>query len=220
MTKKILILFFILTALHTQAQERKEYDTDHYRERMAYFEQNPIGENKIVFLGNSLTEGGQWDKYFPQAAPVNRGIKGDNTEGMLNRIDMIAETHPAKLFILTGINDISQNVPTKQIVKNYRSIIKRVKKESPKTVIYIQSLLPINNDFGRYKRLIGKEEQVIELNKELKKLASKEKTIFLNINPLYQDEQGKLDAKYTNDGLHLSETAYSIWVNELQQYIP
>lgn len=219
MTKKILIVFFFLTALYTQAQDRKEYDTDHYRERTAYFEQNPIGNNKIVFLGNSLTEGGQWEKYFPQAIPINRGISGDNTEGMLNRINEIAESHPTQLFILAGINDVSQNLPNKQIIKHYRYIIKQVKKESPQTVIYIQSLLPINNDFGRYKRLIGKEKQIIKLNKELKKLASKEKANFLNINPLYIDEKGKLDAQYTNDGLHLTETAYSIWVNELQKYI-
>ena len=208
-----------MIALYTQAQERKEYDTDHYRERIAYFEQNPIGENKIVFLGNSLTEGGQWNKYFPEAAPVNRGISGDNTEGMLNRIDEIAISHPAQLFILAGINDISQNVPNKQIIKHYRYIIQRVKEQSPETAIYIQSLLPINNDFGRYKRLIGKEKQIIKLNKELKKLASKEKIIFVNINPLYMGKQGKLDAQYTNDGLHLTETAYSLWVSELQKYI-
>lgn len=208
-----------MIALFTQAQERKEYDTDHYRERIAYFEQNPIGENKIVFLGNSLTEGGQWEKYFPEAAPVNRGISGDNTEGMLNRIDEIAESHPRFLFILAGINDISQNLPNKQIIKQYRSIIKQVKEESPNTVIYIQSLLPINNNFARYKRLIGKEKQIGKLNKELKKLASKERVSFLNINPLYMDAQGKLDPKYTNDGLHLTETSYNIWVNELQKYI-
>ncbi len=208
-----------MIALYTQAQERKEYDTDHYRERIAYFEQNPIGKNKIVFLGNSLTEGGQWNKYFPEAAPVNRGISGDNTEGMLNRIDEIAISHPAQLFILAGINDISQNVPNKQIIKHYRYIIQRVKEQSPETAIYIQSLLPINNDFGRYKRLIGKEKQIIKLNKELKKLASKEKIIFVNINPLYMGKQGKLDAQYTNDGLHLTETAYSLWISELQKYI-
>lgn len=208
-----------MVALYTQAQERKEYDTDHYRERIAYFGQNPIGENKIVFLGNSLTEGGQWDKYFPEAAPVNRGISGDNTEGILNRIDEIAGSYPAQLFILAGINDISQNIPNKQIIKHYRYIIQRVKDQSPETAIYIQSLLPINNDFRHYKRLIGKEKQIIKLNKELKKLASKEKIIFVNINPLYMDDQGKLDAQHTNDGLHLTETAYSIWVGELQKYI-
>lgn len=208
-----------MIALYTQAQERKEYDTDHYRERIAYFGQNPIGENKIVFLGNSLTEGGQWDKYFPEAAPVNRGISGDNTEGMLNRIDEIAGSYPAQLFILAGINDISQNIPNKQIIKHYRYIIQRVKDQSPETAVYIQSLLPINNDFGRYKRLIGKEKQIVKLNKELKKLASKEKIIFVNINPLYMGKQGKLDAQHTNDGLHLTENAYSIWIGELQKYI-
>lgn len=205
--------------LHTYAQERREYDTDHYRDRIAYFEQNPIGENKVVFLGNSITEAGKWDKYFPEISPVNRGISGDNTEGMINRIDEIAKSHPRQLFILAGINDISQNLSNKQIIEHYRYIIQQIKKESPQTTIYVQSLLPINNDFNRYKRLISKEKQIIKFNKELKKLASKEKINFLNIYPLYIDKKGKLDAQYTNDGLHLTETAYSMWVNKLHEYI-
>lgn len=219
MIKKILLLFFFLTALFTQAQDRKEYDTDHYRKRIAYFEQNPIGERKVVFLGNSLTEGGKWDTYFPQVASVNRGISGDNTEGMLNRVGEIAQSHPLQLFILAGINDISQNVPNKQIVKHYRQIIRRVKTQSPRTAIYVQSVLPINNEFARYKRLTGKEQQVKTLNEELKKMALQEHVTYLDINSAFGNEQGKLDAKYTHDGLHLTPDGYGIWVSQLQEYI-
>lgn len=218
-SKKAILMLFCLSALYTQAQDRKEYDTDHYRKRMVYFEENPIGSNKVVFLGNSLTEGGKWSEYFTEVETVNRGISGDNTEGMLNRIDDIVKSQPKKLFILTGINDISQNRSNKEILENYRNILRLVKKESPNTIIYVESLLPINNEFDRYKRLIGKEKQVLEYNKELKKLAKKEKVNFINVFPIYKDKQGKLDAKYTNDGLHLKPEAYSKWADEIRKHV-
>lgn len=216
------VLFAVLSfcMLSATAQERKEYDTDKYRSRRAYFKENPIKQNiDIIFLGNSLTEGGKWSEYFPQVDIANRGIVGDNTEGILNRIDEIIEAQPSNLFILTGVNDISQNLSNKVIIKNYKEIIKQVKAGSPNTHIYIQSLLPINNDFGRYKRLIGKEKQVIDLNKGLAKMAKKEKLPFINLYPLFLDNSQKLEASYTNDGLHLNADGYKIWVNELNQYI-
>lgn len=218
-SRKAILMLCSLIVLHAQAQDRKEYDTDHYRKRMVYFEENPIGSNKIVFLGNSLTEGGKWNEYFPEVETANRGISGDNTEGMLNRIGSIIKSQPKKLFILTGINDISQNRSNNEILDNYRQILQLVKSESPNTIIYVESLLPINNEFGRYKRLIGKEKQVLSYNKELKKLAKKEKVNFINVFPIYKDKQGKLDAQYTKDGLHLIPEAYNKWANEIRKYV-
>jgi lysophospholipase L1-like esterase len=201
------------------AQEAKEYETPHYKERVAYFAENPIGENKIVFLGNSLTEGGKWDEYFPAYAVVNRGISGDNTEGMLNRIDEIIAARPLAIFILTGINDISQNLTNKQILANYRMILERIKTESPNTVIFVESLTPINNDFQRYKKLIGKEKQVLAFNKSLKKLCKQGKVGFLDIHFLFKGKDGKLREELTRDGLHFNEAGYKIWSKYLNEQV-
>lgn len=200
---------------------KKEYDTDHYRKRFEYFRQNPVVEKgSIIFVGDSMIEGGKWEEYFPEASIANRGIIGDNTEGMSNRMDEVIHAKPSILFLSGGVNDISQDVKTKDIVNNFRSMIRRVKDQSPQTVIYLQSAFPINNSFARYKRLIGKESKILELNKALKKMADQEKIVFINNYPIYLDEDGKtLKAEYTNDGLHLKADAYLLWANNIRQYI-
>ncbi len=201
------------------AQEAKDYETDFYRTRMTYFTENPLKANQVVFLGNSLTQGGKWEQYFPAQDIANRGIIGDNTHGMLARLEEILLAKPTKLFILTGVNDISQDYKTKHIRNNIKTIIREFKEKSPETTIYLQSLLPINNDFNRYKKLIGKEKQILCLNKQLKRLSKTQKVQFINLYPLFLDKNGKLNESYTSDGLHLKEAAYDIWVQAIATYV-
>lgn len=195
----------------------EDYRTETYKKRTAYFSQNPLREEQIVFFGNSITQAGNWESYFPEQRPANRGISGDNTEGMLARIDEVVKAKPAKFFIMAGINDISLSRSNTTIVRNYREIIRAVKKGSPQTRIYIQSLLPINNDFAQYKRLAGKERQVSDLNIRLRALAQSESTRFVHLFPYFTDSAGKLKKKFTDDGLHLTPEAYSLWVEIIRR---
>lgn len=204
------------------AQEvKKEYDTEHYRKRLEVFRQNPITEShSMIFIGDSMIEGGSWNEYFSNSSIVNRGIVGDNTEGMTNRFDEIVHAKPAILFLSGGVNDISQDAKTKTIVANFRYMIRRIKEQSPSTILYLQSALPINNSFARYKRLFGKEQKIIELNKALKKLAQQEKITFIDNYPLYLDADGKtLKAEYTSDGLHLKADFYKFWADNIRKYV-
>lgn len=82
----------------------------------------------------------------------NRGVSGDTTFGVLERLDEVTEGHPSKIFLLIGINDISRNFPDGQILQNYKEIISRIQKESPKTKVYIETILPVNKSFNVYKR--------------------------------------------------------------------
>jgi len=216
----IVILFF--TTVIVSAQEPVPTDSVHpyFKKRMDYFAQNPIGYDKIVFLGNSLTEGGKWNEYFPKSPVVNRGIVGDNTKSILTRLDEIVQYQPRVLFVLAGVNDMSMNMTNEEILDNFRSIIQRIKSESPRTKIYVESALPFNNDFGKFKKLIGKEEQLLDYNKALKKLCKKEKVKFLNIYPKFKDKEGKLKKEITNDGLHLNDAGYVIWVKAIKKYVP
>ena len=215
-------LITLLCVIHFNllfAQDAKSYETEIYKSRTAQFKSEGLPQNSIVFFGNSLTQGGQWDKYFPDQHPVNRGIIGDNTEGALARLSEIIEAAPVKLFILTGVNDISQDHKNDYICKNINEIIRQVKEKSPETIIYVQSLLPINNTFGRYKRLINKEKQIEKLNKQLAKLCKKEKIKFINLYPLFLQTKHVLNPIYTTDGLHLNEAGYEIWVNRIRELV-
>ncbi|NDV93997.1 hypothetical protein D0T84_03575 [Dysgonomonas sp. 521] len=213
----LLLLFTMI--LSAQEIEENILENKTYIERMAYFKANPLKKGQIIFLGNSLTQGGKWDAYFPNQKPANRGIAGDNTLGMLYRLNEIINAQPAKLFLLAGINDISLNRTNEKIMTGIRSIIYQLKSGSPGTKIYVQSLLPINNDRNIYKRMLNKEKQIDELNKELQKLCAQEGITFINIHPAFLGGERLLDAKYTTDGLHLNNNGYTVWADQIRKYV-
>ncbi|MFT4222431.1 GDSL-type esterase/lipase family protein [Dysgonomonas sp.] len=218
-TKLLTLLLFI--SAYTMGQEIHEniLENQTYLERSAYFKQNPLKEGQIVFLGNSLTQGGKWNEYFPEQNPANRGISGDNTLGMLGRLHEIIKAKPSKLFILAGINDISLGRSNDKVLNGIKSIIYQVKEGSPNTTIYVQSLLPINKDVCKYKRMMNKEKQIEKLNKEIIKFCKSENITFINLYPHFLSEKRKMDAKYTSDGLHLNEAGYAVWTNQIRKYV-
>jgi len=148
MKKFVLTVCLLIPVFSVFSQEKKPYETHFYIERMEYFRQNPLEKNQIIFLGNSHTQGGKWQEYFPNKRIANRGIVGDNTDGILARLDEIINAQPEKLFILSGVNDISQNLDNDYIINNMRQIIRRVKDGSPETVIFLQIItLPVMQFF-------------------------------------------------------------------------
>jgi lysophospholipase L1-like esterase len=189
----------------------------HYQERVARFKQEPVTTVSIVFLGNSITEGGNWAELLGDSTVVNRGIGGDITFGVLARLDDVIRRKPAKLFILIGINDIGMDIPDAVIADNYRKIIGRVKAGSPATKIYVQSLFPLNPDVKGFPQHYDKQEHVLHVNGLLKKVASDTRCQFVNLFPLFLDGQKRLNPKYTGDGLHLNEAGYLLWVKHLKQ---
>lgn len=111
-----------------------------------------ITSKDIVMLGNSLTEGGgDWSARLGKKNVRNRGIIGDEVMGIYDRLHQILPGHPAKLFLLIGVNDISHDLAPDSIVDMIRMTVERIRKESPDTKLYLQSLLPFNESFGRYK---------------------------------------------------------------------
>ncbi len=75
---------------------------------------------------------------------VNRGIGGDNSFGILARMDEVLRGKPKAIFLMDGINDQLRGIPQELSLENYRQIIKKIKAESPKTKINLESALPIN----------------------------------------------------------------------------
>ena len=217
-----ILLILLCFCIYTSAQvvsTQKTYETENYKSRTAQFRSEGLTLNRIVFLGNSLTQGGKWSAWFPEQSPVNRGISGDNTEGVLARLDEITKSKPAKIFLMIGINDISQNYNNDYLCKNFEKIVQRIKIESPGTIVYIQSLLPVNNAYGRYKKLIHKEKQITTLNKALKKLCKRENIQYVNLYPLFLQEKRTLNTRFTPDGLHLNEAGYQVWVNAIRSLV-
>lgn len=194
--------------------------TNHYYNRFLQFMDEPAITGKdIIMLGNSLTEGGKdWAQRLDNKNVRNRGISGDNVIGVYDRLHQILPGHPAKLFLLIGVNDISQDSTTNGIISNISMVVDRIRKESPDTKLYLQSLLPINESFGHWKKLEGKSAMIPEINAGLEALAREKGATFVNIFPLFTaKETNVLRPELTGDGLHLNEDGYKIWAKALKK---
>ncbi|HNX89888.1 MAG TPA: GDSL-type esterase/lipase family protein, partial [Paludibacteraceae bacterium] len=114
----------------------------------------------------------------------------------------------------------SHDLSTDSLVTLMDFLLNEIQTKSPETKLYIQSLLPINESFGRYKKLTGKTDQIPEINAKLKELANRRNIVFIDLFPLFtEDKTNILDKKITTDGLHLNEDGYKIWVKKLKEYL-
>ncbi|MFD1628317.1 GDSL-type esterase/lipase family protein [Pseudopedobacter beijingensis] len=191
------------------------FKSKHFDQRMELFASFPIANKAIVFLGNSITERGVWNELIPGKLISNRGIGGDNTFGVLARLDGVLTAKPEKIFLMIGVNDLAgRGWPLELVLKNYTRIVNQILKQSPKTKLYIQSVLPIDEDM--IPRFKGKSIVISKFNEELKVLAANKKTVYVNLHDQFKDEQGKIKPELTNDGIHLTPLAYSQWVNYLK----
>ena len=216
----LLTAFLLLFAVNTSIAQTAAFDSTYrpkiYTAKVAEFKANPITSDDFVFLGNSITARTDWAKLLNEPRAKNRGISGDITFGVLERLDEVIAGKPKKIFVLIGINDISRNIPDSLITRNHKLIISRIRKGSPSTRIYFYTLLPVNASFQKFMNHYGKDEHILAVNKEIKKLKGKNVTI-IDLYPHFLDDQNRLKAEYSVDGLHLSKAGYQVWAEVLKQ---
>jgi lysophospholipase L1-like esterase len=206
-------LFFVIAINQAGAQTvawDSTYRPGKYVEQVAKFKADPLTKKDFVFLGNSITAGADWAKLLGIPKAKNRGISGDITYGVLERLQEVIDRKPAKVFILIGINDISRNIPDEMILNNYKKIIARIRAGSKQTQIYFYTLLPVNSSFEKFKNHYGKDEHILYLNDEIRKLAAK-KVAIIDLYPAFLDKDNHLRAELTKDGLHLIPEGYQVW---------
>ena len=221
--KKLILvtfLFIIFISLSCQEPNKKE-DTfyPYWHQKASHFKTLPNLENEIVFLGDSLTDGCNWDEMFPNKNVVNRGISGDQTSGVLYRLDEVTESKPLKVFLMIGVNDLAQGKIEEEVVYNIKQIVKIIHKKSPDTEIYIQSLLPINSRFNNFPNHTDKTEPIIRINRALKNFSDMNDITYIDLYSLLADKDNQLDSEYTNDGLHLKGSGYRMWKKAVEKYI-
>jgi len=212
---------FLFVTLQSQAQQPKWDSTfrpGSYALKVDQFRSYPNSQKDIIFLGNSITAGADWNELLSLPQARNRGISGDITYGVLERLDEVTTGKPAKVFVLIGINDMARSIPDSVILSNYEKIIHRIKKESPATRIYFNTLLPVNNSFPD-KNHFNKDEHIAALNAGLRKIAAREKITLIDIHDHFLDKDKKLDKQYTYDGLHLNAAGYAHWASLLKPHI-
>ena len=210
--KQAMVLLFSFTCLAGQAQGYdSSYRNSYYEQKVSQFRLLPKAKKEIIFLGDSITDIGEWIELWKNRRVRNRGISSDNTFGVLARLDEVTSRNPAKIFLLIGINDIARNIPDSVILRNYARIVQRIRTESPRTRLYVQSILPTNSAFSEYKNHQNKTDHIAWLNAQLRSLCKRTEAIFVDLHSAFADGEGKLDRQYTNDGLHLTGAGYRHW---------
>ncbi|PWE00616.1 GDSL-type esterase/lipase family protein [Marinilabilia rubra] len=194
-------------------EKHTEWTKKHYPERIEEFRNNPLEKGEVVFIGNSLTEQGKdWERHFNEITVKNRGISGDISEGVLHRLNEICFYKPESLFLLIGINDLfNGTISNDEIVSNIQKIVAFVNQNSPKTRIYVQSLLPTSHE--------NMVRRIADINEKLK---NKERTAgyeFIDVHQLFATKEDLMIKKFTTDGTHLNESGYEHWAKHLKKYV-
>lgn len=188
------------------------YTQKHYPQRIAYFKQHPLQMHDVVFVGNSITEmGGNWSVRLNQANIQNRGIGGDISTGVINRLGEITYVKPAAVFLLIGINDINHTpTPPAQIAANILTLSQTIHSQSPKTKVFVQTIFPSRRN--------GIKAKIEATNNWIKKNKRKGHYTIIDMHQLLVDDEGLLRREFTNDGIHLTEMGYLKWTTKLKSY--
>lgn len=216
---KITALFFLLTVLSFSQQKNNAADLPVYKKNPNYesfmklFKTYKLKQADIVFLGNSITQGGNWTELLGRKNIANRGIPGDVLEGFLARINDVIKLRPEICIIMGGINDVYAWIPVETIYKNYIKLLRKLKRKSIKPIL-ISTLYATKE----YPNSETRNKEVSKLNEKVKKYANQYKIEYLDLNKfLSQNEYLKEDVTF--DGIHLNWLGYKIWAEQLDKIL-
>lgn len=193
--------------------------SNYYYQKKSLFEKLPKQADDIIFLGNSITDGCEWSELLADKRIKNRGISGDVTQGVLERLADITVGKPAKIFLMIGINDLGRGRQPKAIVQDIRRIAERIRTESPTTKLYIESVLPMTPYHHGPAHYVSKCKQVPLINDGLKVMAKEMGLTYVDLYTAFVDDKGEMKKELTNDGLHLMAPGYLLWKELITPYV-
>jgi lysophospholipase L1-like esterase len=185
-----------------------------YRQANAALAPPAVGESRVVFLGDSITDYWKLPDYFPGRPYINRGVDGQTTPEMLVRFRQdVLDLHPKVLVVLAGTNDIAGVTgPTlnEDIEANYASMAELAR--AHRIQVVFASVLPVNNytHDAEESFALRPRERILTLNKWLKEYCAKNRFVYLDYFSALVDEQGMLKRNLADDGLHPTDTGYKI----------
>jgi len=187
-----------------------------YRDANARLGAPASGEKRVVFLGDSITDGWKIEEYFPGKPYVNRGIGGQTTPQMLVRFRQdVIDLQPKVVVILAGTNDIAGNtgpMELEDIEANYVTLAELAKLHGIRVVF--SSVLPVNGYTPESQEFFAQRppEKILKLNSWLKTYSAAHGCVYLNYFDAMVDDKGLLKKELAGDGLHPNKAGYSIMV--------
>lgn len=173
-----------------------------------------------LFLGDSITDFYDLDKYYKGLPIVNSGISGNTTEDILD--DMKARVYdynPSKVFLLIGTNDLIHDSSVDDIASNIEKIVNEINSNKPQAEIYVESVYPVNDNLDEDMVDVRNNDDIMDINEKIKKYCDDNDYTYINMYDKLLDDDGNFNEEYTDDGLHPNDKGYEVITEELKKYL-
>jgi beta-glucosidase len=176
------------------------------------------GNVGLIFVGDSITQGWEgagreaWQKHFAKYNPVNLGFGGDRTQHVLWRLENgeIDGIQPKAAVIMIGTNNSNGNDNTaEEIGAGITAIVGKLREKLPDTKILVLAIFPRGEKPGEQREKNAKASEIAS------KLADNEHVFYMDIGPLFLNEDGTLSREIMPDLLHLNEKSYAVWAEAI-----
>ena len=211
-------LITALVSINTKEAEQQDYFQEYYNNKVAAFsvENANYAKGQNVFIGDSITDLYHLDEYYSDLdkATYNRGIGGDTTIGVLDRLDVsLYQIAPSNIVLMIGINDINCGYLEDDIVARYTSILDNIKSNLPSSKLFVMSILPMHDSMPDYVDLDKNTAIIISINSKIKVLAEERSYQYMDLFSLVKDDNNRLIKAYSEDGIHLNDAGFRVWTD-------
>lgn len=186
-------------------------------------EKNNMASVDLIFLGDSITHAWEnkgkevWQKYYQSRHTLNLGFSGDRTEHVLWRLQngAIDNISPKLLVLMIGTNNAGHfNEASELTAQGIKTIISILNKKLPTTNILLLAIFPRGETNTDPKRILNNNTNTI-----IKSFADNKHIFFFDINHLFLDQHGNIDASIMNDYLHPNADQYLKWAQAIEPEI-
>ena len=178
-------------------------------ERRAQFALMPPAPGRVVFLGDSIIEQGQWDGWFPALPTLNRGIGGESISDVAARLGSALHA-PRAVVLMIGTNDVHEARNSDDIAAaaiRMRDLVGAIRQAAPDAALIVNSVAP---------RTLHYCERIAQFNAELVQIAAAADAQYLDLWPVMARPDGAIRPELTTDGLHLTAQGYAVWAEALK----
>ncbi len=193
-------LIAVLVALTSQGSDNGNMFKEYYDSKVIEFasENNYLSDVDIAFIGDSITDGyEQFGTAYSQYKVAWRGIGGDTTTGVYNRLDVsLYAVNPKVIVLLIGVNNLES------MFTDYEKIITDIRTKLPDAKLIVQSLHPTSKDFA------DRNPDIIDANVRVKEICERNGCTYVDMYTQLVNADGVYSEAYTDDGLHPNEEGY------------
>lgn len=218
----IVVVIAVMLLVGCAVNKSTEYDIVK-QTKMENFEllNKSAEHNQVVFIGDSIIELYPTYELFADKDKVvyNRGISGDTSDKMLERLDKNAlNINPDIVYILVGTNDIARSIDHDVIIGNIAKSIEKCKQNGVQKIV-VSGLYPVNKSINS--SMVGgrTNKEIKELNGKLKTKTEQLGAIFSDLTSVLADKDGNFNKDYTYDGLHPNAKGYQVITNAIMSVI-